>query len=74
MHSKNVNLEVVRDAVSGKDNLATQETVRDVPLSFSQEKRDYSWRSVVRGTVAVENLHSPKVPSHDPWAALGGER
>lgn len=38
-------LDLVRDAVNADEE---GETVRDLPLSFSSERREYGWRTVVR--------------------------
>lgn len=70
-------LDFVRDAVHPDER---GDTVRDEPLSFSQEKRDYGWRTVVRDDmVTVQNpAHrgdanaAPSRVDHDPIAALGG--
>lgn len=64
-----VGLAIVRDALSADE---PGETVRDVPLNFSPESREYSWRTVVR-----PNQHYVKNPfgtesAHDPMAELGG--
>lgn len=74
-HSNTIALDFVRDAIDPGER---GETVRDEPLSFSQEKRDYGWRTVVRDEmVEVENpayrgsgLSRP--PAHDPMSAVGG--
>ena len=76
---KQVELEVMRDKLPNEDGADNQENVHDVPLSFSQEKREYSWRSAVHEYIVVENPDSrrkrtqlaPHTESHDPWAALG---
>lgn len=70
-------LDFVRDAVQPDER---GDTVRDEPLSFSQEKRDYGWRTVVRDEmVTVPNplfrrTSGPVSASgpHDPMAAVGG--
>lgn len=50
---KEVALEFVRDAVAS-DELT--ETVRDIPLSFNPERREYGWRTVTRESrVIVQN-------------------
>lgn len=41
--AKHVELPIYRDARPGESGIARQ----DVPVSFSQERRDYSWRNVV---------------------------
>lgn len=47
-----VRLRLVRDA---RPEEVAQETVRDVPVSFSSERRSYVWRGVVHEEVTVEN-------------------
>lgn len=50
--AQQVNLAVIRDAHPGETGLQ----VRDRPVSFAQEHRQYSWREVVQDTpVTVEN-------------------
>ena len=75
--SNSVMLDFVRDAIRPDEH---GDTIRDEPISFSQEKRDYGWRTVVRDEmVTVPNLlyqgksNSTSVGnSHDPMAAIGG--
>lgn len=62
-----VTLEVMRDVLNEDE---TGEVVRDVPLSFSQERRDYAWRTVVHDRVQVPRSDVKKVPQHDPWAVF----
>ena len=44
--------------------------LRDQPVSFNPEHRDYSWRTVRESFVMVENPDGSE--RHDPMAALGG--
>lgn len=74
--SERVTLEIFRDALN-TDEVGDQ--FRDVPISFSQEERQYGWRTVVRETVEVNNLcyvtresASDGRGDHDFMAALGG--
>ncbi|MDP5227053.1 MULTISPECIES: type I-E CRISPR-associated protein Cas5/CasD [Arthrobacter] len=69
--SKNVSLEIVRDAVT-MDEQKEGETVRDVPLSFSPENRQYTWRTVVRPMPQVVVNMFGRDNEHDPMAELGG--
>lgn len=46
-------LRIVRDAREGE--VVGTESVRDVPLSFDPERREYGWRDVVREDVEVDN-------------------
>lgn len=45
-------LEIVRDAVEGEEGY----TVRDVPESFSRERRVYSWRNVIREQLPLDSI------------------
>jgi CRISPR system Cascade subunit CasD len=74
-----VSLEIFRDAAEG-DHVA--ETVRDLPVSFDPERREYGWRDIVHEDVTVANELAPRaeaaatrtptstVLDHDPFAAL----
>ncbi|MFI5560817.1 type I-E CRISPR-associated protein Cas5/CasD [Amycolatopsis japonica] len=66
-----VQLATIRDAAP--DETAV-ESIRDTPVSFDPNHRDYAWRSVVRDTVEVPNPHgvSDPAPEHDPMTVLGG--
>lgn len=70
-----VQLELVVDAVDG--DVDPVETRRDVPHSFSPERREYGWREVAhRAPVEIENpLGSrprPATTSHDWLGAVEG--
>ncbi|WP_329065608.1 type I-E CRISPR-associated protein Cas5/CasD [Amycolatopsis sp. NBC_01480] len=67
-----VQLATVRDA--GPGEVAT-ESIRDTPVSFDPNRRQYAWRSIVRATVDVTNPHgtAEPLPEHDPMSLLGGE-
>lgn len=69
---RTVELEMMLEKEAGSVADAYNETVRDVPLSFSQVKREYAWRTVVHDFATVENpLYQKKQElEHDPWAAL----
>lgn len=65
-----VRLPIVRDA--GPDDTAT-DSIRDHPVSFDPEHRQYEWRDVVHESVDIENLDSQRPASTPDWlAALGG--
>jgi len=67
--SRSVRLEIVRDALSpGEEG----ETLRDIPLSFSPENRQYSWRTVVRPEPHEVPNELGQHTEHDPLAELGG--
>lgn len=54
-----VDLEFVRDAVAADGR---GETIRDIPLSFNPERREYGWRTVTREPrVTVRNPYSREV-------------
>lgn len=66
-------LPVYRDVLPGEQGVLG-ETVRDVPVSFSPERREYAWRTVVRDEVALPERPAPGgAPEHDPWMALDKE-
>ena len=69
-HSEQVELEIVRDALPTDSGLEHHEVLRDLPLSFSQEKRDYCWRTIVYDSVIVPNSDVLVPTEHNPWAAM----
>lgn len=50
------------------------ESLRDMPVSFDPNRREYAWRSIVRDTVTIPNEHgvADSEPEHDPMTLLGG--
>lgn len=73
-----VDLPIVRDAApagAGDEPSLASETVRDQPISFSPERREYGWRTVVHALPAVvANPDGRAQAQHEPdfMAALGG--
>lgn len=67
---KTVRLATVRDA---DETESAAELIRDVPISFDPNHRQYAWRSIVRGDVEIANPHGVNDPhiEHDPMSALG---
>jgi CRISPR system Cascade subunit CasD len=72
-----VELELIRDRGSNDPPELARETVRDVPLSFSTERRQYGWRDVVHddhavvvNPYAVDRSDNPPTGIHDPMALL----
>ncbi|MGL4306375.1 MAG: type I-E CRISPR-associated protein Cas5/CasD [Mycobacteriaceae bacterium] len=65
--SKRLNLRVVIDGDPGKAG----ETIRDEPISFDPQLRQYGWRTVEEFSTTMENLDG-EINHHDPMAALGG--
>ncbi|MFI2477827.1 type I-E CRISPR-associated protein Cas5/CasD [Nocardia xishanensis] len=65
-----VHLPIYRDLLPGDPDEVLQERVRDLPLDFDPERREYGWRRVVTGAVEITNPDGTK--RHDPFAALGG--
>lgn len=64
-----VELPVVRDVLATGE---VGETARDEPISFSPDRREYGWRTVVHDRpVPVENPEG-RATVHDPFALLGG--
>ncbi|MEU1993547.1 type I-E CRISPR-associated protein Cas5/CasD [Nocardia gamkensis] len=64
-----VRLATVRDAAAGE---TAAETIRDTPVSFDPHRRQYEWRSVVRGSVEVVNPEGIEEPvaEHDAMSVL----
>lgn len=72
--SEFVDLEILYDKQPGSDGEGYDVVQRDVPISFSQEHRQYSFRTVAHATASVRNPAYVRQPAdHDPWAALGKE-
>ncbi|GAB3618005.1 type I-E CRISPR-associated protein Cas5/CasD [Okibacterium endophyticum] len=82
-HASSVTLDFYRDALHPDED---GDPERDEPISFSQERREYAWRTVVRDVIEVENAHHRRVTpdgaeqtgarsapqEHDVFAAIGG--
>lgn len=73
---RRIQLEVVRDTLSPDETSGLCEVVRDVPVSFSQEHRQYALRTVVHDYVSVPNPNYevkdiPFSLRHDPMELLG---
>lgn len=68
-----VQLATVADCAVGTEG---SEVWRDEPISFDPVRREYGWRSVVRGHVTVPNPSAPAtamstaLPEHNPMPAL----
>lgn len=60
--SRTVELPIFRDAMQGEADVIRR---RDVPLSFSQEQREYGWRDVAREEPLV--LENEQGTSTDPF-------
>ncbi|WP_277259729.1 type I-E CRISPR-associated protein Cas5/CasD [Olegusella massiliensis] len=71
-NQQEVKLEILTDVLKeDTDNTKGYEVVRDIPLSFSQARREYAWRQVVHDFVMVSNpSYCPNLPFHNPWEAL----
>lgn len=69
--STTVRLATVCDAGESNEGF---ELLRDEPVSFDPNRRQYNWRRIVRGQVEVANPHgiSEPRPEHDPMPALEG--
>lgn len=67
---RSVRLETVQDAA----NEPGVESMRDAPVSFDPNRREYAWRAVTRGSVNIANEHGvlDAPPEHDPMLSLGG--
>lgn len=66
--SLGVQLPIIRDGDPGE----TGETVRDTPISFSPDRREYGWRTVVHDDPCHVDNPEGRAPAHDPFALLGG--
>lgn len=65
---RTVQLPLIRDADGPHEE---GDVVRDVPVSFDPERRQYGWRTVVRvEPVTVDNPQG-RADEHDPFAVLG---
>ncbi|MFE9328937.1 type I-E CRISPR-associated protein Cas5/CasD [Nocardia sp. NPDC052278] len=64
-----VRLATVRDAAESESD---GEMIRDTPVSFDPNRRQYQWRAVVRGTVTIANPHGTSAPvtEHDAMSVL----
>lgn len=59
-----VTLDFIVDCQPSDDR---SETLRDVPISFDPQRREYGWRSVLRSWVEVQNPDAPpRADPHDP--------
>lgn len=73
---KRTRTQSVRLAVSVDTPDPSGESVRDIPVSFDQEKREYTWRNVTSYEVLVVNefasraTDSSRFGDLDPWAAV----
>lgn len=65
----NVRLSVVRDARPGE---ISQESIRDLPVSFDSRHRQYGWRDVVHDFVDIQNPDAKTGAASDSLAPLGG--
>lgn len=71
-------VEVVIDALAAPESVRRNQpiaSVRDVPLSFNPERREYGWRDVVRAWADLgDGVPDPGAhgDDHDPMALLGG--
>lgn len=65
----NVRLNIVRDA---RPDERSQESIRDLPVSFDPRHRQYGWRDVVHDFVEMSNPDAKKGASVDWLAPLGG--
>lgn len=69
-----VDLEVLCDELPLEEKEGYDVVQRDVPVSFSQEHRQYAFRTVSHKTVSVGNpAYARQLFEHDPWSALGEE-
>lgn len=68
-----VKLEVLYDKRPADHGEGYDITQRDVPVSYSQVHRQYTWRTVAHATVAIRNpSFRPKLVEHDPLSTIDG--
>lgn len=67
-----VALPIYRDLLPTDPDTHHRERVRDMPLSFDPEHRQYGWRTVVEDTTTIANPKG-RARQHSPLSALGGE-
>ena len=65
-----VELPVVLDDAPEGSAILADEMVRDIPLSFSQVRRDYEWRPAVQTKVCVTNPDGRPQTVHNPFDVL----
>lgn len=66
--ARTVHLDIVRDARGPEE---TGELVRDVPISYSPERREYGWRTVVWDSPVELANPGGRSDDHDPFSVLG---
>lgn len=66
---RTVNLRLVIDAAEAVNVSGERESVRDIPVSFNPERREYTWRDVIHTWVAVTNPDS-ELREDDFFAAV----
>ncbi|WP_448983858.1 type I-E CRISPR-associated protein Cas5/CasD [Olsenella uli] len=68
-----VKLEILYDKGPSDQGEGYDVSQQDVPISFSQVYRQYTWRTVAHATTTVRNpSYMPQSVEHDPLAAIDG--
>lgn len=68
-----VKLEILYDKGPSDQGEGYDVSQQDVPISFSQVYRQYTWRMVAHATTTVRNpSYMPQSVEHDPLAAIDG--
>lgn len=68
-----IRLEILYDKRTGDEGEGYDVSQRDVPVSFSQVYRQYTWRTVAHATAIVKNpSFVAPVSEHDPLEAIDG--
>ena len=68
-----VELEILYDKCPDDQGKGYDVSQQDVPVSFSQAYRQYTWRTVAHATATVKNpSYRPHQAEHDPLAAIDG--
>ncbi|MBF4460962.1 MULTISPECIES: type I-E CRISPR-associated protein Cas5/CasD [unclassified Rathayibacter] len=74
--TSSVRLLASMDSSEPGDSAESRASVRDVPVSFDQERREYTWRTVTRCEIDVINEFAPagaqpnRFGDLDPWSAV----
>lgn len=71
LSDKSISCSLTHDQIGDHDEYAALESICDYPISFSQEHREYGWRTAIRTRVHVPNPHfrpEESVRNHDPMS------
>ncbi|MEV6071898.1 type I-E CRISPR-associated protein Cas5/CasD [Nocardia sp. NPDC052001] len=66
-----LHLPIFRDTTTADTPNTFTERVRDLPVSFDPERREYGWRTIITEHAPVRNPQGHN-RTHDPMSAFGG--